>query len=78
MGVEEDVAAADADRFIEVVTRVLALNYLAPDLRRRVVTLRRRMVEARDSRRRTRRLAPAEGLEPPTSGSEDRRSDPLS
>lgn len=48
---EDDVGTADAERFIGVISRVLELDYLKPDLRRRVLKIRRRMIKEQDTRR---------------------------
>lgn len=41
-----DYIARDAGRFLVVIDHVLALNYLKPDLRRRVVKLQRNLIRA--------------------------------
>jgi len=38
--------APDAGKFLAVIDKVLVLNYLKPDLRRRVVKLQRRLIDA--------------------------------
>jgi hypothetical protein len=46
-----DRIASDRRRVLEVIDQVLALDYLAPDLRRRVIKLQRGLVEAELSAR---------------------------
>lgn len=41
-----EAIAAEASRYLVVIDHVLALDYLQPDLRRRVVKMQRRLIEA--------------------------------
>lgn len=41
-----EMIARDAGRFLTVIDHVLALNYLRPELRRRVVKLQRDLIRA--------------------------------
>lgn len=36
----------DSTRFIELIDHILVMNYLKPDLRLRVISLQRRLIEA--------------------------------